>query len=243
MRSLILITRPEPGAGRFAAAVRERFGDSVDVIVSPVMEIVQTCNEIDLQGIGTLVFTSQSGVRSFAALSERRDIPCYTVGDATAHAAQEAGLHAKSAQGDVNALVRLLIADQVKGPVLHLRGAHTAGDFAADLSAVGFDARGAVIYDQQSRPLSDPARAALMGDRMTLLPLFSPRSVQLIFDSVTPTCRVIAVAMSTAVAKILPAGIKNDVVLAARPDANAMMAGIAEAVETAKRLEGIKRAQ
>ena len=71
-----------------------------------------------------MLFTSSNGVRAFAELSPRRDLPAFAVGDATAAAALAAGFtQFKSAGGDVRDLARL-VASSLKpadGLLFHVR--------------------------------------------------------------------------------------------------------------------------
>lgn len=88
----------------------------------------------DLAGIAALAFTSRNGVAAFAALSEARDRPVFTVGDATAEAAREAGFaNVQSAGGALDDLARLLAAE-APGPVLAPGALEPAGDLPALLA-------------------------------------------------------------------------------------------------------------
>ncbi len=234
----MLITRPEPGASQFAAAVRARYGGQAHMLFSPVMEIEQNGTVPDLTGIRTLVFTSQNGVFGYAAGTDRRDIPCYTVGDTTAEAAESAGIQAISARGAAEDLLALMFADGVRGPVLHLRGEHAAADVAGALREAGIEARDAVLYKQRPRALNDTARQALLGACPVILPLFSPRSARLVIADTVPTCPLVPLAISDAAVAALPAPLARAALVAARPDGEAMLAGLADALAAAKRLEG-----
>ena len=86
-RPVILLTRPEPSSRRMAAILTARFGDRVDLCLSPLMNIVLDARLPDLDGIRTLIFTSANGVAAYLAAQGPKTLPCYTVGDATAHAA------------------------------------------------------------------------------------------------------------------------------------------------------------
>ena len=68
----------------------------------------------DLEGFDALAFTSRNGVSAFAALTLRRDRRVFTVGEATAQAAREAGFSdVQSADGAVDDLAAL-IAQQMQ---------------------------------------------------------------------------------------------------------------------------------
>ena len=72
-----LITRPEEDAATLAEALRQR---GVGVAIEPLLSVRTLPGaSIDLAGVQAVLFTSSNGVRAFAELSERRDLPCFTV--------------------------------------------------------------------------------------------------------------------------------------------------------------------
>jgi uroporphyrinogen-III synthase len=202
-RPVILLTRPEAASRRMAAILTERFGDRVDLCLSPLMTIVLDPRLPNLDGIRSLIFTSAHGVAAYLAAQGPITLPCYTVGDATAHAAQKAGLRATSAGGDAEALIARIIADAalgpIPGPMLHLHGAHVRGDIAERLSALGCPVTDAIVYHQNAQALTDQAASVLQGDSPVILPLFSPRSATLLANA-RITAPVHVVAMSNNVA-------------------------------------------
>jgi uroporphyrinogen-III synthase len=207
-----------------AAVLGVTFENRVDICISPLMEIVLDPRLPSLDGIRTLIFTSAHGVAAYLAAKGPSDLPCYTVGDATAHAAREAGLPTTSAGGDAEALIARIITDGATGPMLHLRGAHAAGEIAERLSALGCPVSQAIVYTQNARPLSSEAAVLLQGTGPVILPLFSPRSARLIGDGPV-AAPVYVVAMSQNVADAL----RLEVVacrVAARPDFESVMAEI-----------------
>ena len=219
-RPVILLTRPEPSSRRMAAILSARFGDGIDLCLSPLMDIVLDARLPDLDGIRTLIFTSANGVAAYVAAQGPKTLPCYTVGDATAHAAQEAGLRATSAGGDAEALIARIIADKAPGPMLHLHGAHTRGDIAQRLSALGFPVSQAIVYQQNAQPLSDQATSLLQGTRPVILPLFSPRSATFLANA-TIIAPVYVVAISRNVADCLRFPVEHNVI-APHPDVEHM---------------------
>lgn len=224
-RPVILLTRPEASSRRMAAILTARFGDRVDLCLSPLMNIVLDARLPNLDGIRTLIFTSANGVAAYLAAQGPKTLPCYTVGDATAHTAQEAGLRATSAGGDAEALIARIMADNAPGPMLHLRGAHARGDIAERLSAQGCPVSQAIVYHQHAQPLSDQAASLLLGDRPVILPLFSPRSATLLANA-TITAPVFVVAMSSNVADSVRFPVEHSVI-APHPD----FENVTEAIE------------
>lgn len=140
------ITRARPGAEETADRLRA-LGWSP--LVSPLLTIRRLSPRIDLAGIGALAFTSRNGVGAFAALSPWRDGPVFTVGDATAEAARQAGFgNVRSAAGDVNDLAALVIQahDRASGAVLIASAREPAGDLPGALAAAGVLSRSTAVY-------------------------------------------------------------------------------------------------
>lgn len=220
---LVLLTRPRHQAERFARACRASLGD-IEIIVSPLVDIEARAPEVALDGVRGLIFTSENGVRAFGDQKAVSGLDAWCVGGRTARVAQAAGYRAWSADGDAEALIRMILAAAPAGPLLHLRGDRAAGDIARRLTAAGVPTREAVIYDQTDRSPSEAARAVLAGERPVILPLFSPRSarraVAAFGDANAPLWPV---AISKATAEAWRNGRAEPVRIAVRPDAAAML--------------------
>lgn len=242
MAHTILITRPEPGGTRFEAQLRAKFGD-VPVCLSPILEIVPQPGAVPLEGVRGLIFTSQYGVEQFVARVTGRDFSVFTVGAATGAAARLAGFaEVTEAEGDAASLVEMIVAREIDGPLLHLRGGVAAGDVAGDLKAAGIETRVAILYRQQEAAATPEAKALLAGDAPVIVPLFSPRSAALWFAQSTPRAPLVMIAISAAAARAVPEG-AGSVFVAQTPDAEAMLRCVPDAIAAAKRLEGVNRAQ
>ncbi|WP_109261663.1 uroporphyrinogen-III synthase [Hyphobacterium indicum] len=174
----VLITRSEPGATRTAEQVRRR---GADPVIAPLLRI-EFADEIEagLSRISALLFTSPNGVRAWLSGRSETDLPAFCVGDATARAALEAGFSkVRSAGGDANDLIALCEARLVPGRhrLLHLRGAHAAGDIAGALQARGFEVDEAVIYEAVAETVLPPKAAQVIRQRELAVALFhSPRA-------------------------------------------------------------------
>lgn len=142
----IWVTRAQPGADATAARLRAR---GHDAIVSPVIETAPRSFEADLTGVGALAFTSARSPAPFAAAAPASlDLPVFTVGDATASAARDAGYaDVRSADGAVGDLARLIAADHGDGAVLAPGALEPAGDLAGDLAGAGVEVRRLAIYE------------------------------------------------------------------------------------------------
>ena len=243
MPPTLLITRPAPAAQRFADQVRAELGCAVPVVISPLMRI-EPCGTLPaLDGITTLIFTSRNGVAAYARASDRRDIACYTVGDATATLARSEGLRATSCGGNADHLVARMRADKVQGPCLHIRGQHGVGDIAACLTAAGIATTEAVLYRQEAQPLTEAARALMQREAPVIIPLFSPRSARLMFEELDGKAPLFVAAMSQAVAAAIPADTLESLIVAQAPNAAAMIEAVKAALKRANALEGDTPAQ
>src|SRR5882724_2482864 len=175
-----LITRPEEDAATLAEALRQR---GVGVAIEPLLSIRTLPGvAIDLDGVQALLFTSSNGVRAFAELSQRRDLPCFTVGDATAAAARSAGFaRVESAGGDVRDLARL-VSEKLQpagGLLFHAAASAVAGDLAAAVEGAGFGLRRAVLYEAKpAEQLADETLRRLADGAIDWVLFFSPRTAQ-----------------------------------------------------------------
>ncbi|MDZ7710143.1 MAG: uroporphyrinogen-III synthase [Roseovarius sp.] len=239
----LLITRPEPAATRFAEDLRAAL-PGAEVITSPLMRIAYG-GTLPAPAPGeVLIFTSRHGVAGFCRLSNRRDLPAYAVGAATAAEARRQGFDTIAAEGDAASLLACITADGTTGPFLHPRGAHVATDIAGALRSAGHTAREAVVYDQQAQPLTDAARAALDEEEPVILPLMSPRSAVLFFEAAgSPRAPLLVAAMSRNVAARIPDGAARRVVVAETPDAASMRTVLHDLLKHVKRVESRKAAQ
>jgi uroporphyrinogen-III synthase len=147
----ILVTRSEPGAsetGERLAAL------GLKPIIEPVFAVEPVAAGIP--AFDALAFTSANGVRAFAKLNQRRDLPVFCVGGRTAKAAREAGFaDVQSAEGDIWTLVRLITGRLPAGAnLLHSGNEETRGDLAGQLRARGIPASFVVTY--RAVPLAAP---------------------------------------------------------------------------------------
>ncbi|RBI77691.1 uroporphyrinogen-III synthase [Roseovarius sp. TE539] len=238
MTPRIIITRPDPAGSAFADQVRKSLGQSQPILHSPLMRIVQDGTLPDLSEIRALIVTSGNGLAALAAGTSRRDIPCFAVGDSTAASAREAGFRVISAAGDADALVSMILQNGCAGPFLHVRGEHAAGDVAARLSCAGRETREAVLYCQVPMAPSAELRGLLEGRSPVVIPFFSPRSVQLFFEIRPIRAPVVGIAISPRAAAAIPEEHVRLIMVAERPDAEAMLASLPGAIAAAKQLEG-----
>jgi uroporphyrinogen-III synthase len=141
----IWVTRTQPGANATAARLTA-MGHAP--VVQPVLKARPIPGAVlDLAGIDALAFTSGHAITAFAALSTERDLPVFTVGEASALLARLEGFSkVASADGDVRALAEL-IADLQPGRVLNATAVEAAADLPALLAKRGVAATAVPIYD------------------------------------------------------------------------------------------------
>jgi uroporphyrinogen-III synthase len=217
---VLLMTRPVAASNRFVADLKAE-GLTFRPVISPLFTVETTGPLPRTDDIRGLIFTSSNGVSSWLALGGRTDLPVYTVGAATARTARLAGMTAHSADGNVDDLRDWLLNLSPPGPLLHAHGTHVRGDLAARLSQAGLSCRSVVIYDQPKVPLTRDAREALIGRAPVVIPVFSPRSGQLLLSE-RAKAPILVAAMSEAVAKALAPLHKQELKVARRPESLAL---------------------
>lgn len=217
----VWITRAQPGA----AATAERVAAlGFSPIVDPLLEVTPLAATINLSGVAALAFTSVNGVEGFARCSARRDLQVFTVGAATAKAAQDAGFAAAhSADGDIAALERL-IAEARPGLVLWAGAKAPAGDLVAGLRARGFEARGVAVYATVERAPSK-VTLALLDAPLTVL-VHSPRAARVLARILAgrprPQSRLLCLSPAVA-APLAGCAEPCSVAFAPRPDESALL--------------------
>ncbi|GBQ68141.1 uroporphyrinogen-III synthase [Ameyamaea chiangmaiensis NBRC 103196] len=165
-----------------------------------------------------------------------RRSPFYAVGDATATRARAAGFAAvDSAAGDATDLAALVAGRCVPadGPLLLLSGAGQGEELADALRGRGFRVRRRVVYAARAvSHLSVTAHRMLRHDRVDAVLLFSSATA-VAFGRVAGTMGtgVRAVCISARTASVLRPEDWADVLVAARPDTDAVL----DALGTPKR--------
>lgn len=228
-----LLTRPAWQGMRFAATLRRRY-PGIYVAESPLLAPVLLQPELPGGVFDAVVFTSETGVASAIPYRARLPRLAFCVGDRTTQVAREAGFDARSAAGDAEALVSLLVHLRL-GRLIHLHGQETRGDVVARLGAAGIEAHGLVTYRQEPQPLTDVALALLQGGAPVVAPVFSPRTARLLTGAVQGARAPIwLAAFSPAVADEanFPTARR---ITALRPDEEAMLAAIDRLIDPAAR--------
>jgi uroporphyrinogen-III synthase len=127
----LLLTRPQPGAERTAAALRRR-GHAV--LPAPLLRVEALAFELPAEPLSAVAMTSANAARALAAHPARArlaQLPAFTTGRRSAEAARAAGFaDVHSADGDRDDLARLIRARLAGArlPLLYLAGANRAGE-------------------------------------------------------------------------------------------------------------------
>ena len=96
-----------------------------------------------------------------------------------------------------------LIADLPDtGPLVHVRGVHSKGDVAENLSKLGRSCDTAIVYDQIEQRLNQQAQRLMARNSPIIIPIFSPRSAQLLIKQMQPSEHSHIVAISRAAAEV-----------------------------------------
>ena len=224
----VLLTRPEAQSVRLAASLRQRLGPRILPVISPLLSPVFHQPAIAVRQYVAVVFTSETGVEAARRMRQAGSalpLAAICVGERTAIAARSAGFEARSADGNAEALVTMILRNRPQGPLLYLHGRETQGDIAGRLNSAGLETVSALVYQQDPQPLSGLALDALAADRPLIVPIYSARTARLFIDALPPTRRapLLIAAISDAVAKaLMPVG-SQALRVAARPDAAAML--------------------
>ncbi len=212
----VLITRPAEGSARFLAGLRDAAGPFV-AVVQPAFEIAPTGAEVPPFDVA--IFTSRAGVE-MGPHGDGRVAWC--VGDATGQAAEAAGYEPRSAGGDVEDLLRLILARRPVGRMVHLRGENSRGDVTARLVDEGLRCEEIIVYAKAPQPVDAGLRARLQDAGPIIIPLFSAETVSIIasWGAVPAGCH--AVAISDAVAAAADVLTPCEITTSSTPTAGAM---------------------
>jgi uroporphyrinogen-III synthase len=233
----LLVTRPEPDAGRTAEALRAL---GHEAIVSPLLsvEVVEGAR-LPEGAFQAVLATSANGVRALAARPESirlRSLPLLVVGDRTAGEARRLGFaDVRSADGAVDDLLAQVAAacDPAAGPLLYAAGEARAGDLDGRLARAGFGVRTVALYRTAGTPrLSEDAVAALLENRLDGVLLYSRRSGAAFVaalaaaDLVPLPPEVWVFCLSRAVAEPLAGSVRGPVTVAAAPTEAHLLAAL-----------------
>lgn len=221
MTKTLVLTRPLAQSRQMAALFRR----VARIIVSPVLLISGTGAVVELGRFNGVILTSRNAVEHAPSLTGLR---AFCVGERTAEQTRLAGARVMLVAQDADALVSQIKAN---GPLLHLRGETARGDIANRLKILGIDTEELVIYRQTATPLTAEARRALSSEQAIVLPLYSPRSAQIVGEQIGGVGKnVHAIAMSAAVADAWKRATGQNAETAPAPTGDAMLERISSAL-------------
>ncbi|MCR9129032.1 MAG: uroporphyrinogen-III synthase [Alphaproteobacteria bacterium] len=228
----VLVTRAEPGAARTLARLEALGHRTVNAATA---RIVFRDAALDLETGEALALTSPNGAVAAARLTGDRALPVFTVGSATAEAARAQGFtDIVSADGDGAALAALIVG-RAGGPVVHVHGRDQSFDLVSALETSGFAARGVTAYAAEPvEALSEDALTALHAGGVVLVHSSkgAERFVALARKAgvreTLATTRAAAIS-SAAAAPLKAAGVEQ-IIVAERPDEEALLEALDRAV-------------
>lgn len=229
-----LVTRPEPEAADFAAALRTH---GHEVSVAPLLTIRPLAPPIDLTGVQALIATSRNAVRAAQMHPERVrlvEVPLFAVGAATGRAAREAGFRTVvEGAGDATALAGIVrtALDPEAGALLHLAGDVTSVDLCAMLVEAGFECRTLVVYATEAATcLPEPVEKLIKQGALDAIVLMSPRTSRVLVALANAQglgdeiLRLHFLCLSDAVAEPLRARGAPHVLVAKKPNSEEILA-------------------
>lgn len=232
----ILITRPQEDAARFAERLR---GHGHEPLCSSLLSVrFFDGPELTFVNVSAILATSANGMRAFARRTARRDLKILAVGPQTADAAHKSGFEdVECADGDASTLAAAVL-NWVKpedGVLLHAASADNEGQVKTLLAEEGYTVDVIVLYEVIAvHKLPTMAREALAGNSLDAAVVFSPRSAMALRDCVQragldEACtKIAAVCISKATADALQPLTFRKLVVAAKPNQDAMLAAVDE---------------
>jgi uroporphyrinogen-III synthase len=228
--SVVLITRPEPGASETAARI-EAMG--LMAVIAPTLEIRRY--QAVLRGLSRITATLLTSSNAIAGCPPKcRELPVFTVGDATAARAREAGFtDVRSAGGDAMALADLVATTLLPdaGSLLLPTGHRLGADLAGDLRSRGFRVIRRTVYRTHSpAALPGVARSHLLRHDVAAALFFSAETARHFVDLIQKAGldqtvnSVAAISISERAGVALRALPWLRISVASRPNQDAMLA-------------------
>ena len=209
-----LVTRPQEDCAEIAEALRSR---GFDPVIEPMLSIRYLDADAPSRGpYQAVLLTSANGARALASLVSWRDLPVWTVGEASAAEARRLGfITVQAAGGDVAALAGLVAnrLDPKQGKLLHVAATRLAGDLAGLLATFGFSVDKAVLYEAEAAGDLSPGLIDLISKGgLDLALVFSPRTA--------------ATFVTLARGRLDPQGLRATAALALSPAVAAALSGL-----------------
>lgn len=232
MTPRVLLTRTLPGA---ADTARRLSAMGCTPVIEPLLE-TEHLPVVLPPHPPAYAFTSRAGAESAARLGADRTTPAYCVGDATALGASEAGFtDVRSASGDVEALLRLILSEaghvpEWRTPLVHVANEEARGDLAERLTAAGAPAVRVAAYRTRAavRPGPQLSRHLEGTPVLEAILLHSPKAaaaLAALHSAATDPAPLRVAAISQAASRPLGSG-AADVETSATPDEDGLLAAL-----------------
>lgn len=241
----VLVTRPLPDGATTVASLRAR---GFEAVAAPMLrfEPFGFRDEADV-AYGGIIVTSANAIRaveSQLANSPLLKLPVFTVGERTAAAAHAAGFgKVFSADGDAVALRDLIVETakakklKKKSPLLYLAGEEISRDLPGELRDQGFEVVTHIAYRMvPAKSLPREVVDGFAAGRIEAVLHYSRRSARAFVEAArTGGVEISALALpqcclSAAVAEIVREAGATQVMVAARPDENALFEALRRAL-------------
>ncbi len=226
----VLLTRPIEASQLLAGKIHT-LGLQVDM--APMLEITLKPEAVQLDGAAALVYTSKNAVMAFKESGQKFEGLIFAVGDATADYVRALGCgEVIAASGDVKSLIACVRshANNISGLILHLSGEDTRGDLVGDLAKAGLNVTRKIVYKAEpAREIEAQIRERIKLGKYTAILFFSPRSARTFMsfleknDMNSNMKAVSAIVMSEAVASEAKTVSWSEIMVADKPDEEAMM--------------------
>ena len=221
--SYILLTRPHDQALRFSEDLVSLGVISKNILVDPITKIEGVDVLYNFSPVRGLLITSANAVAYLPAALVGSKLPTFCVGEATTRAALKQGLMAQNLAKTAQGLYNVLSSRFLEGRLLHLRGTHTTLDFEAYFWDTPIEVQNLIIYQQIAQDLQPETYTLLQGMVPIVLPIFSPRSAELLCGLDLNWALHTCVAISEAVAALCRTAGFGQVLVSPEPSAGSML--------------------
>ena len=198
-----------------------------DCYVEPVIEIAIAAKmPKPIPDNAVLLVSSQNALHILKKLTDRRDWPVMTVGDASANLARKMGfgdvISAKGNAKDLYDLVTKIYDPKVRKIFVHVSAANIRFNLAKNLRDKGFKARRDIYYQNQMKPFVDVEPAG----NITHIALYSPMAAKAVRRYAGRFNKATVISISSATDEALAERYKNRRQIAKRPNEAQMIAAV-----------------
>ncbi len=161
MRPRVLVTRPEPGASRTAARLRQAGFEPVNL---PLTQIETLEHALPAGYFDAVIVTSAQALKR-AITASILHLPLYAVGETTAESARAAGFaNVMTADGNIESIAALVMGSaKPAARLLYLCGKVRRPELEATLGEAGFHLTAVETYDAVPVAYSNSEIAARLG--------------------------------------------------------------------------------